>query len=361
MDRTSSPRPAGRPGSRRRDSLRVLLISLIGISLSLGLPSGQTAPMLSDQPVSTKSLPEAGLVEVRFVDSSVLKLTLLEEHIEITTRYGRLMVPVQEVRRIEVGMRFPPGTSRRLEAALGNLGSGDFRQREAATADLLALRELAYPSLLKVQKSGDAEVAKRAHLVLEKLREAIPAEKLVLREFDILHTDDFPIHGRIEKSSFKARSPYFGELQIRLSDLRHIRSLTSGSSAELVVEASRHGLVQEQWFDCRIELSEGAPLTVTASGEVDVYPLGGDRGTYIVGPKGPKRWGNDPGRALDPPSGTLLGRIGLAGKVFNLGENFDGAAPGSGRLYLRIMPSPWGVPPTGNYVVKVKGGTKTEE
>ena len=29
-----------------------------------------------------------------------------------------------------------------------------------------------------------------------------------------------------------------------------------------------------------------------------------------------------------------------AGKVLVLGENFDGAAAGSGRLYLRIMPSP---------------------
>ncbi len=135
-----------------------------------------------------------------------------------------------------------------------------------------------------------------------------------------------------------------------------MRALVSGGTVELTLDAGRYGQQQEQWLDTKIDFTSGAPLQISASGEVDVYPLNAERNTYIVGPKGPKRWGTDPGRPMDPPSGTLLGRIGSTGKVFVIGEALDGTAQESGRLHLRMVGSPWGVVPAGSYTVKVKGG-----
>ncbi len=186
----------------------------------LGRTFSTTAPNATPEKPAPKSSGEPNQIEVRFADGSVLKLAWLEEQIEVNTRYGKLTVPAADVRRIDFGLRFPPGAARRLERALGDLGSGDFRQREQATTDLLALRELAYPALLKLAKSDDAEVAKRVQEILGKLRDAIPAEKLLLRDHDVIHTEEFPIHGRIDKAAFRARSPYFGELTPRLADMR---------------------------------------------------------------------------------------------------------------------------------------------
>jgi hypothetical protein len=350
---------------RRRFAQRLLSrnLWLLGVGVLalcvvlFGSSASTTAPDSPGDKSAPKSNGEPGQVEVRFADGSLLKLTWLEDNIDVLTRYGKLTVPAADVRRIDFGLRFPTGAARRLETALGNLGSGDFRQREQAGADLLSLRELAYPSLLKLGKSSDPEVAKRVEEILGKLRESIPAEKLALRDFDILYTDEFPIQGRIDKAVFRARSPYFGDLPLRLADMRQLRSMIVGSTVELTVDSAQYGLVQEQWLDTKIDFVEGAPIQVVASGEVDVYPIGGDRNAYIVGPKGPKRWGTDPGKAMDPPSGSLLGRLGATGKVFVIGESMDGRAQGSGKLHLRIVTSPWGVPPTGSYTVKVKGGS----
>src|SRR5262245_41595597 len=76
-------------------------------------------------------------VEVRFADDSTIKAALLEKHIEVATRYGKLTVPVDEIRNIEFGMRISDETAKRIETAIARLGSQEFAQREAATAELL--------------------------------------------------------------------------------------------------------------------------------------------------------------------------------------------------------------------------------
>ena len=115
-------------------------------------------------------------VEVRFADDSTVKAALLEKHVEIVTRYGKLTVPVEEVRKIELGLRIPEETAKRIDAAITRLGSQEFAQREAATAELLELREQAYPALQQAARSTDAEVARRARMPSR------PSRKLCLRK-----------------------------------------------------------------------------------------------------------------------------------------------------------------------------------
>src|SRR5438105_4542362 len=83
--------------------------------------------------------------EVRLADGSIMKLRLLTEEIEISTRYGDLKVPIGDVRRIDLGFRYSEGAEKRIEAAVAALGAGDFKARESAAAELLRLKELAYP------------------------------------------------------------------------------------------------------------------------------------------------------------------------------------------------------------------------
>ena len=320
------------------------------------------SPMLAagdDARVPKANGPEPGAVEARLADGSVVRLVLLDESIEVATRYGRLAVPLREVRRIDFGLRFPEGVEKRIGAAVANLGSPDYRQREAASAELLGLRELALPAVQAAVKSADAEVVRRAKDLLQALGERVPAEKR-LKPHDAIVTDEFPVVGRVQGAALRARSPHFGEVRLKLADLRSLRALGYGGEADVVVDAARHGLPVENWLDTRVELSEGDKLTVTASGEVDVYPLGGEANTYVCGPKGPKRWGRDPGRPSDPPAGALLGKVGESGKPFLIGESYEGAVAAGGRLYLRIVGSPWQVPAAGKYAVKVRGGAASQ-
>ena len=61
-------------------------------------------------------------VEVRFADDSTVKAALLDKTIEVATRYGKLTVPVEEIRSIELGLRIPEETAKRIEAAVAGLG-----------------------------------------------------------------------------------------------------------------------------------------------------------------------------------------------------------------------------------------------
>src|ERR1700722_14884467 len=124
---------------------------LAGLCMAFGLSAGQ------EKDAKTTPRPDANTVEVRFADDSVVKMILQNGSIDVATRFGKLSVPAQDMRRIELGMRIPEATAKRIEAALANLGNADFKKRDAAVVELIGLRELAYPALLRAARSSDAE------------------------------------------------------------------------------------------------------------------------------------------------------------------------------------------------------------
>jgi hypothetical protein len=168
--------------------------------------------------------PAAGAMEVLFIDDSALKLTLREERIELITPYGKLLIPVSDIERIEVAFRLPDEMAKRIEDAVADLGKADFTRREEASAELRRLGVRAYPALLKAEKSSDAEVARRTRELLEKIRGEVPEERLEIRSHDVISTADSKFTGRISAMSLKVNTFQFGEQQLKLSDVREIRS-----------------------------------------------------------------------------------------------------------------------------------------
>jgi hypothetical protein len=166
----------------------------------------------------------AAVVEVRCIDGSTLNLTVLDECIELNTPYGKLLIPVRDIERIEVAFRNPEDVTRRVEAAIADLGKADFPSREAASATLLELRERAYPALLKAEKSRDAEVVRRARELLEKIRDEVPEERLKFHPHDVVYTAESKNTGRIASATLKVRTSQFGEQQLKLSDVLEVRS-----------------------------------------------------------------------------------------------------------------------------------------
>jgi hypothetical protein len=195
-----------------------------------GTPAEPSRSPPGGRPVTTPSVGPSP-VEVRLADDSTLKLTLLDERIELVTRYGKLLVPVADIRQIEFGLRLPPATARRIEAAVVDLGAVDYKRREAAAAELLALREVAYLAVLRAGKDSDPEVMRRAEEILAKLREAVAPEKLEVRDHDVVYTDDCKIAGRITDGALRVSTLPFGEQRLRLADVRGLRSLTGNAPA----------------------------------------------------------------------------------------------------------------------------------
>src|SRR5262245_31574392 len=82
------------------------------------------------QPSGKKNDP--GEVEVSLANGSVVRMTLVTDKIDIVTPYGKLSVPPRDVRRIDFGLHLPEGADKKIEAAIKQLSSTEFKEREAA-------------------------------------------------------------------------------------------------------------------------------------------------------------------------------------------------------------------------------------
>ena len=330
------------------------------LCLMMGVVSGQ------DKNPKSEPRPDPNTIEVRFADDSVVKMVLQHSTIEVATRYGKLSVPVQDMRRIEFGLRIPEATAKRIEAAVAALGNSDFKKRDAANAELLSLRELAYPSLLRAARSRDPEVTRRAEEAIKAIAEKVPAEKLHLPLHDTVVTTDFTIVGQVEAPTLKAQTPYFGETNLNLADIRALRWLANGRESKVVVDAGRFGGQQELWMDTSIELRPGMNLQISAAGSIDLMPA--QPGNIMATPDGvvqrgivnqgmavPQPAAKGKGMARQPQQswGALIGRIGEHGRTFVVGSKYEGIAADDGKLYLRIMPSPYNADSNGTYDVTV--------
>jgi hypothetical protein len=285
--------------------------------------------------------------EVRFADGSVVRMTILQASLEVTTRYGKLTIPVQEIRRIDLGLHMPEAARQRIEAAVKLLGSSAYKDRDQAVRQLVGQGVLALPALQQAARSSDVEVARRAEAALEQIRAKAPEEALHLRADDVIETAEFPVVGKITTPSIKARSAYFGDIELRLPELRQVRLKSATGDRDVLVDAGKHGSAPGQWMDSGVEVSARSRLKISATGSVDLWPQ--TPGQYMTTPKG---YGNAANADGTLP-GMLLGRIGESGNVFPIGDGFEGQAAFRGRLFLHIVPSPWNNASSGSYKVQV--------
>jgi hypothetical protein len=297
--------------------------------------------------------PAAGAAEVvaRLHDGTVLRKAFLREPVVVATRFGKLTVPAADVRRIEFGRHLPAEASRQVEEAVRQLGSDEFKVREAAGKRLVALGARAYPALQAASRSPDKEVATRARAAAERVRKEVPEEQLSVPEQDVVYTRDCVLAGRIEGEALKARSASLGELSLRLADLR---SLHSGAvdRAEVSLDPAQFG-APGKWADSGVTVEAGVGLALAASGRVDLVPA--QAGRHVSGPAGYAAQGEGGYQA-----GALLGRVGEDGEVFVVGQHYEGRSARAGRLYLRIVPLAGGTGSTGSYEVKVSTGPGLE-
>jgi hypothetical protein len=169
----------------------------------------------------------AGAVEVHFADGSALKVMLVDQKIDVTTPYGKLSVPVADVQTLDFATRVSEDVARKVEKAIGGLGSSEFKTRETATAELLQLGAKAYPAVLEASKSSDAEVKRRAEAILQKIKQTVPADMLKVRKDDVLIGEGFKLTGRIDAGTLRVNTTQFGEKQVQLADVRSLRSLAA--------------------------------------------------------------------------------------------------------------------------------------
>jgi hypothetical protein len=297
---------------------------------------------------STTTSPRPNLAEVRFGDGSIVRMNIMQENLEVQTKYGKLMIPLEEVRRVEFGLHVPPDVNQQINQSIKRLASDVYKERDIASKDLVQVGHFAVPMLQKASHSHDQEVAYRAVSVIKQISERCAPELLKMREEDVITTAEFTVIGKITSQSIKAHSPHFGEVSLKLSELRTMHMRQQGGKMELMVDAAKHGSTLDQWCDTGMTVDAGQRIVLSSEGNVDLWPQG--PGQYLAAPRGY----NTAGKGGQFMAGALIAKVGENGKAFFVGERYEGTAPEEGRLYLMIVPSPWNNASTGNFRVRIE-------
>lgn len=284
--------------------------------------------------------------DVRFVDGSMVRMLLLDDAVEVVTKYGTLSVPLADVRRIDVGLHPPAEAAKTVAEAVASLGSDVHKKRETAARTLLSQGRWAVAPLRAAEKSTDREVAARAAQILQRLAEELPADLFALREHDVITTPEFVVVGRLAAPALRAKSSHFGETDIRLADLRTLH-IGAATTKEMSLDAGKYA-EPDQWCDTGLTLDSSLRLSVSASGSIDLWSQ--SPGQYMTTPKG----FSCAGKLGSFMAGSLVARVGN-GQPFLLGEAYSGTPLGEGRLWLHIVPHPWGgAPSAGIYRVRLR-------
>jgi hypothetical protein len=304
-----------------------------------------------------------GEVDIHFLNGSTVRMVVQTEKIEVATAYGKLVIPVKDLRAIEFGLHFPEGVEAKIEGAIKELGSGDYRTRERASAALIDLGPFSYPAVLEATRIKDLETSQRAKELAKKLVANHPKKDLKTTADDKVFTRNFTIVGRILTTSIKSKTEYFGDLELTLAKMRTLRSVGGvGLDMEFAVDASKYAN-QGQWMDTGYKVDGRTTINITAKGMIDVWPQQG--GGYMSSPNGLQatQRGNAaginfggrkvPAVNLQQHCGMLLGKIGEDGEIFIVGERYDGMPETEGTLFLHIGPSQWNAQSAGQFDVKV--------
>ncbi len=293
--------------------------------------------------------------EVLFLDGSTAFLMVSEPALELTTKYGLLKIPMGQVKKIDLGFRYPDGMEAKIIQAMQQLGSKDFHERERGHKALLDCKEFAVPQLKIGLKDPVPEVAERCATILNKLQKELPEERFEPRDLDQIVSGEQTLRGRITSTGFKAKSPYFGEATIRFADLKSFRVLGSQTEGRFTLTGAKHASVGwKNFLDTGFDVELGQPIEISAKGKVKCGV--GNGGMLEVGPQGTfsqvygpgkpepqleQLGGRRPGNGTVQMflSGALYGRIGEKGPLFKIGPSLT--IPKSnlaGRLYLVIAP-----------------------
>ena len=217
--------------------LAILALLSIGIlfTTSVAQEKGDIKPPLKDKgtakdKVDTKKGPVAkgkiregipGEVDIHFLNGSTVRMIIQSEKLEIATTYGKLSVPIKDLRAIEFGLHFPEGMEEKIETAAKGLGSGDYRTREKAGAELVELGPYSYPAIIDLTHAKEPEIAQRAKELAKKMQAAHPKKDLKVTVDDKVVTKAFTIVGRIQTPIVKAKTEYFGDIELGLAKMRH--------------------------------------------------------------------------------------------------------------------------------------------
>ncbi len=270
-------------------------------------------------------------------DGSLLAGKLSVNEITVTTEFGKLVIPIEKIRSFEPGLESSPENLKQLHQKIEDLGSDDYKTREAAHKQLATMGPRIRLELEQRNNDDNAEIKRHVGELLKALEEEmesfdeeLEAPKPWIR-LDTVTTSDFTVVGTIEPKEFAVVSKY-GRLTVALADVKLAdRPLGQRESLNKALVVSGENIAQRNFKSSGIRVQAGDRIVVKAEGSIVMSPWGSNS---ICTPDGATNYGwyvpND------IPGGALVARIGERGTVFKVGKQHTFVAKNSGILQFAV-------------------------
>jgi hypothetical protein len=277
-------------------------------------------------------------IRLHLIDGSVISGDLSVSEIEVDTPFGKLIVPIDRIRRFQPGLDSYPELSQQIATLIQNLGADDYKTREQAHKDLVAMGPQVRPELERHNDDDNAEIKRHVGEILKQFDEMAeelgddeesPAQPWI--RLDTVVTTDFTVVGKVSPAQFQIASKY-GPLTIKLADVRQGERQTDvKESLRKTVTVDGTNLVQRSFRNTGIRVQAGDKIVLQAEGNLVMTPWGSNAAS---GPDGAPNYGWYIANQI--PGGALVARVGEKGTIFKVGRQSTFTAKNSGVLQLAI-------------------------
>jgi len=293
---------------------------------------------------ATRSKYGATDVEIRLRDGSTVRGEITSpESLTLKTAYGTLNIPVTRVVSLRAGLRVSTVEDTEITAAIKDLDSDEYNVRGQAQKKLESLASRAAPALRQARDKASPEARTRIDALLKKSSGA----ETKPNADDSVKSDEFEAAGKLEIETLTVKNR-IGDLKVKLADIDSVRWLARGSAKNITLEGQA---ALEDWVDTGMESNPGDKIVVSCSGTINLF------GQYESTPTGCNNYGG----ARSFLVGAVIGRVGLSGKPFLIGNAKTWVPQVRGRLFLKIycmdnLLNNGSNPTTGSYTARVSSG-----
>lgn len=310
-------------------------------------------------------------VNLELHDGNVIKGTATFNDIDLTTSYGKLLIPITKVGNIKIGYGRDKSSSDKANSYIKLLNtSNNDEVRKGAYTDLVKMGLKALTALedFYADSKNVVETDYTGDYTIDNAYEEIKTNNNITESSsadDIVTIDNtYTMGGTYNFSKLEVKTEY-GSLSIPKEKIRSIDIFVSSGSGngemffKLMGNKNISGNQNGGWYKTGITLKAGQKFSISASGEVTLASLSNavykpDGSTKASGASEYSGGDYEGSASTYATYGMLVYKIG-ENSYDNLkaGAKFTGTAKTSGMLYLSIYETVFNANNKGSYNVKV--------
>lgn len=301
---------------------------------------------------------------VTLKDGNIVTGTTKVSNIVLTTSYGKLDVPIQNVTSIELGVHADNTQKANITDLAKQLLNSNEEMRGKAYASLVELPLGAIPVLENIILEGTYEPSNFSDYTLSNALSELKAVHGVINNYktnDVVKIDyEYNMGGVYSFSAIELKTEY-GTLtiprdKIQKIDVSYFDDNNNGSkSFKLMASTHISSNTNGGWLKTGILVKPGQSIKISATGEITLASLSGN--SYK--PDGSTKSATSDsfidgyGTSNYPSYGNVVYKISETGASTKVGANYHGKASQSGMLYISIHETVYNPSNSGFYTVNL--------